>query len=325
MPQEEDHPDQDKNDWQEPDPFEPGSASIPLQEPEHEYGQLVPVDPLQQYIRRIRQYPQLSHEEETELAELYLKTGDREAAFRLVTANLMLVVKIAFEFRTQFQNMLDLIQEGNYGLMRAVQKFDPFKGARLSTYAAYWVRAYMLKHLLDNWRLVKVGTTNMRRKLLYRLRDMEEKLSAAGEPVTTKLLAEHFGATEEDVIEVQKSIGALDKSIYQPVEEGSSRQVVDTLAGSEVDFAHALGESQALEMLREAVERLKPALRPVERSLLEKRIMANEPVTLREIGEEYGVTREAIRQTEERLMKKLKEYLKKELGVEGEITTPPED
>jgi len=310
MSKEEDHPDQGMDDWQEP---------------EHDHGQLVPVDPLQQYISKIRRYPQLTLEEETELAELYSKTGDRDAAFRLVTANLMLVVKIAFEFRTQFQNMLDLIQEGNYGLMRAVQKFDPFKGARLSTYAAYWVRAYMLKYLLDNWRLVKVGTTNMRRKLLYRLRDMEQKLSAAGEPVTAKLLAEHFGATEEDVIEVQKSIGAQDKSIYQPVDEGSSRQVVDTLAGPEVDFAHALGESQVLEMLHDAIERLKPSLRPVEISLLERRILANEPITLREIGEEYGVTREAIRQTEERLMKKLKEYLKKELGVEGEITTPPED
>ena len=298
-----------------PAPDKPASSPSA---PKASSQELVPADPLQLYISKIRQYPQLSHEEEQELAEKFRQTGDREAAFRLVTSNLMLVVKIAFEFHSQFQNILDLIQEGNYGLMRAVQKFDPFKGARLSTYASYWVRAYMLKYILDNWRMVKVGTTNMRRKLLYRLREMEETLTAAGEPVTAKLLAESFGATEKDVIDIQKSMGAQDKSIYQPVEDGSSQQVLDTLPGAGGDYAQDLGDRQALDHLREAVERFKQGLRPVELTLLEKRILSDDPVTLREIGEIYGVTREAIRQTEERLAKKLKEYLRKELGAEDD-------
>ncbi|MDH5677700.1 MAG: sigma-70 family RNA polymerase sigma factor [Nitrospinota bacterium] len=322
MPQEDDFYEEEEPPPHESAHWEPDAVTLPSTEVDHR--ELVPIDPLQQYINKIRLYPQLTQEEEAELAERYMKTGDREAAFRLVTANLMMVVKIAFEFHTQFQNMLDLIQEGNYGLMRAVKKYDPFKGARLSTYAAYWVRAYMLKYLLDNWRLVKVGTTNMRRKLLYRLRDMEEKLSASGEPVSVKLLAEHFGASEEDVIEVQKSIGAHDKSIYQPVGDDPSHQVVDILPGADGDYAHALGESQALDKIKEAVAKFMPSLRPVERTLLERRVLADEPVTLREIGEEFGVTREAVRQTEERLLKKLKDYLKIELGIEGDITTPPE-
>jgi len=275
---------------------------------------LVPSDPLQLYISKIKQYPALSPEEELELAQRYKKTGDTDAAFRLVTSHLMMVVKIAFEFRSQFQNILDLIQEGNYGLMRAIKKFDPFKGARLSTYASYWIRAYMLKFLLDNWRLVKVGTTNMRRKLLYRLREMEHLLGQGGEPVTAKLLAEHFGAAENDVVEVRKSLGASDTSIYQPVSKDSDRRVIDILPSRTSDYADELGASQIMERFHDAVDKFKEGLKPSDLTLLEKRILSDEPLTLREIGEKHGVTREAIRQAEVRLLKRLKEYLRKEMG-----------
>ncbi len=275
---------------------------------------LVPSDPLQIYISKIKQYPALSHEEELELAQRYKLTGDTEAAFRLVTSHLMMVVKIAFEFRSQFQNVLDLIQEGNYGLMRAIKKFDPFKGARLSTYASYWIRAYMLKFLLDNWRLVKVGTTNVRRKLLYRLREMELRLEQGGEPATAKLLAQHFGATEDDVTEVRNSLGASDTSIYQPVGKDSDRRVIDILPSRIPDYADELGASQVMKRFHDAVDKFKEGLKPSDLTLLEKRILSDEPLTLREIGEKYGVTREAIRQAETRLLKRLKEYLRKELG-----------
>ena len=277
---------------------------------------IVPADPLQAYIGRVKEYRALSREEEMELARRYHETGDKELAFQLVTANLMLVVKLAFEFRTQFQNMLDLIQEGNYGLLRAVKKFDPFKGARLSTYATYWIKAYMLKYLLDNWRLVRVGTTNVRRKLLYNLKDIEQKLAIEGQEPDTKLLAAHFGATEKDVIEVQKSIGAVDTSIHQPVSEGSSREVGDTLASPGEDFAQTAEEEQLKERFNLAIEKFRKDLKPSDLVILDKRILSEDPMTLQEIGKENGVTREAVRQAEVRLTKRLTEFVKEELGDE---------
>ncbi len=290
---------------------------------EREEG-LVLADPLQLYISKIKQYKPLTKEEESKLAQHYQETGDREAALALVTSNLMLVVKIAFEFRSQFQNMLDLIQEGNYGLMRAVRKFSPFKGARLSTYAGYWIRAYILKYLLDNWRLVRVGTTNVRRKLLYNLRSLEEKLKSEGIEAGPKLLAKHFGATEADVIAIQQSLGASDTSIHQPVEEGSNRQVLDTLPAHNEDIADSMGYDQIMERFRAAVDKFKKNLKPSDVTLLEKRILADDPLTLREIGDIHGVTREAIRQAEGRLLKKLKVFLSEELADIGDIGHMPE-
>ncbi len=280
---------------------------------------LQPLDPLQAYINRVKEYPHLTRDEEAELARRLHDTGDKEAAFRLITANLMLVVKIAFEFRSQFQNTLDLIQEGNYGLMRAVKKFDPFKGNRLSTYAAYWIRAYMLKYLLDNWRLVKVGTTNVRRKLLYNLRDVEAKLRAGGVEPGPKLLAETFGATEQDVIEVQQSLGALDHSLDTPVEEGSTRTGMDLLPAAGQDVAQEVVDDDFHRQFKEAIARFAVDLKPSDSAILRQRLLADDPKTLQEIGEEHGITREAVRQAEGRLMKRLKTFLLDEMGDLGEM------
>jgi len=298
--------------WDETSPT--GSVEI-----SHDSEAVVPVDHLQLYINKLKHYPPLSREEEIELAKKFKETGDKEAAFRLVTSNLMLVVKIAYEFRSQFQNMLDLIQEGNYGLLRAVRKFDPFKGTRLSTYASYWIRAYILKYLLDNWRLVRVGTTNTRRKLLYNLKTIQQKLADSGADAGPKLLAEKFGATERDIIEIQQSLGASDTSLNQPMEEGGKRELVEMMPGGEVDMADDISHRQIMEKFRAAVERFKQGLKPSDLDLLEKRILCDNPLTLREIGETHGVTREAIRQAEERLMKRLKTYLSDELKGAGEV------
>ena len=148
-----------------------------------------------------RRYPPLDREEERKLARRYKETGDREALFRLITANLMLVVRVALSFRRAARNLLDLIQEGNVGLLQAIQRFDPELGVRLPTYAAWWVRAYMVKFLLDNVRLVRVGTTNARRKLLRNLHQEKQKLESKGFEVGPKLLAEHFGVSEQDVVD----------------------------------------------------------------------------------------------------------------------------
>ena len=140
-------------------------------------GALVPRDPFYAYLQEVRKYPALTEEEEKELAIRYKETGDLESAYKLTTANLMLVIKIAMTFKREWQNLMDLIQEGNVGLMKAVKNFDPFRGVRLSAYATWWIKSYILKHILDNWRLVRVGTTNARRKLLFNLKKEKEKLT----------------------------------------------------------------------------------------------------------------------------------------------------
>ena len=178
------------------------------------------VDILTAYLNEIRQYKNLTENEEQELAIKLRETNDSGAAYRLTTSHLMLVVRIAMTFRRQWQNMMDLIQEGNIGLLKAVKKFDPFRGVRLSSYATWWIRSYILKYMLDNWRLVRVGTTNNRRKLLYNLRKEKEKLENQGFTSTPKLLAEHFGVEESDVIDVQASLGVGDISVDTPMREG---------------------------------------------------------------------------------------------------------
>ena len=172
-------------------------------------GSLVPLDPFTAYLQEVKKYPLLSADEEKELAIRYKETGDLESAYKLTTANLMQVIKIAMTFKREWQNLMDLIQEGNVGLMKAVKNFDPFRGVPLSAYATWWIKYYILKHILDNWRLVRVGTTNARRKLLFNLKKEKEKLEREGFDPTTKLLAERFGVDEGEVIDVSASIGAM--------------------------------------------------------------------------------------------------------------------
>ncbi len=181
---------------------------------------LVPFDPFRRFLAEIRKYPPLTREEERDLARRYRDSGDREALFRLVTANLRMVVRVAYSFRQAARNMLDLVQEGNIGLLHAVDRFDPELGVRLPTYAAWWVRAYMVKFLLDNVRLVRVGTTNARRKLLRNLRQEKQRLEEKGYEVGPKLLADHFGVSEQDVTDVQQALTSRDVSLDEPLGGG---------------------------------------------------------------------------------------------------------
>lgn len=266
------------------------------------------VDPLTAYINELRQYPELSEEEEHEIAKMYQDTGDVNSAYRLITHNLMLVVKIAMGFRREWENMMDLVQEGNVGLMKAVQHFDPFRGVRLPAYASWWIKAYILKFILDNWRLVKVGTTNTRRKLLYNLRKEKEKLEAMGIDPTSKRLAESFGVDEKEVIDVQASLGASDVSMDMPTHPDSTMTPMKSLTdgsdpGDDVEY------QQFHEALREQIEDFTVDLKPIERDLLATRILSEDPRSLKEIGEDYNITREAVRQAEQRLLKKFKIYL----------------
>src|SRR5262245_55608269 len=177
-------------------------------------------DPLAVYMSEIKRYPLLTREEEHELAVKYTKTGDVVAARRLVTANLRLVVKIAHEYRRAHRNLLDLIQEGNVGLLQAVKKYDPYRGVKLSSYAAWWIRAYMLKFILNNWRLVKIGTTQAQRKLFFNLRKEREKLEQLGFQPTAALLAEKLDVPEKEVVEMERRLAAPEASLDAPVGSG---------------------------------------------------------------------------------------------------------
>ena len=276
-------------------------------------GALVPRDPFYAYLQEVRKYPALTEEEEKELAIRYKETGDLESAYKLTTANLMLVIKIAMTFKREWQNLMDLIQEGNVGLMKAVKNFDPFRGVRLSAYATWWIKSYILKHILDNWRLVRVGTTNARRKLLFNLKREKEKLEREGFDPTTKLLAERFGVDETEVIDVSASIGAMDVSIDTPVRPDSTMTPAQTLSQDGQSVEENVELKQFRQILNENIENFKAGLNPNEIEILNNRILSEDPLSLQEIGEQRGVTREAVRQAEQRLLKKFKTYIEEKM------------
>jgi len=269
------------------------------------------LDPLTAYIQEIRQYEGLSEEEEQALAIKYKDAGDLDAAYQLTTAHLMMVVRIAMTFKREWNNMMDLVQEGNIGLMKAVKNFDPFRGVRLSAYATWWIRSYMLKYILDNWRLVRVGTTNVRRKLLFNLRKEKEKLEKEGFAPSTKLLAERFGVDESEVIEVDASLGAMDVPIDAPVHPLSTATHADSLGHNETPEKIVVSE-MFLSALKEKIGAFKVNLKPMEQEILEDRVLSESPLSLQQIGDRHDITREAVRQAEVRLLKKFKTFIEEE-------------
>ena len=275
-------------------------------------GTLAPPDPFSAYVQEAKKYPILTEEEEKELAIKLRETGDVDAAYQLTTANLMLVVKIAMTFKREWQNVMDLVQEGNVGLMKAVKNFDPFRGVRLSAYATWWIKSYILKYILDNWRLVRVGTTNARRKLLFNLKKEKERLEREGFDPSTKLLAEHFGVNEGEIIDVEASIGAFDVSFDTPTHPDSPMTPAQSLSdGKSLEKGAEIGQFR--EILQQKIEGFKSELKPGEIEILEKRILSESPQSLQEIGDQRGVTREAVRQSEQRLLKKFRIYIEEEM------------
>ncbi|HEX9101881.1 MAG TPA: RNA polymerase factor sigma-32 [Polyangia bacterium] len=286
--------------------------------PEPKAGRsLARLDPLQLYIQDIRRYPLLSREQEHELAKHFVETGDVEAARRLVTANLRLVVKIAHEYRRAHRNLLDLIQEGNVGLVQAVKKYDPYRGVKLSSYAAWWIRAYMLKFILSNWRLVKIGTTQAQRKLFFNLKKEKDKLEAMGFDSSSKALADALNVPEREVIDMEKRLGQGEMSLDAPLarDDEGGRSHLDMLesAGDTRPDVRAEGDEFRV-LLRAKLEEFAKTLRGRELTIFQERLLTDEPKTLQEIGESYGISRERARQLEKRLTDKLKKYLQAELG-----------
>ena len=274
---------------------------------------LVQADTFKHYLQQIARYPRLTREEEHDLALRYRKYADPEAAYRLVTGNLRLVVRIAQDYRRAFLNMLDLIQEGNVGLMHAVKKYDPFRGVPFSGYAAWWIRAYILKHLLDHWSIVKVGTTNARRRLFFNLKKEKERLEREGITPGPRLLAETFDASEQDVEDVARALSVRDVSLDAPVAQDSERRFWETIPIGDAPPDEMVAQDQLREILHEKLAAFGRGLKARERFVFQKRLVAEEPVTLQQIGDHFGLTREAARLIEKKVISKLREFLKREL------------
>lgn len=278
-------------------------------------------DSLQVYMREVQRHPLLSPEKEHELAVHYLQTGDVDTAARLVTANLRLVVKIAYEYRRAYRNMMDLVQEGNIGLMQAVKRYDPYRGVKLSSYAAWWIRAYMLRFILNNWRMVKLGTTQAQRKLFFNLNKEKAKLSALGIEPTHAEIAQRLNVDEKDVIEMDRRLSRGDASLDATVSEADGRSTtrMDLIPTSSAGPDQLAEGREIGELVRERLEEFRQTLSGKDVTIFDKRLVAEEPLTLQELGQEFGVSRERVRQLEARLTGKLRVFLREHLGAAVEV------
>lgn len=271
-------------------------------------------DPLQSYLSEISQYKLLTREEEVELGIRIQEHEDPDAAYQLVTANLRLVVKIALDFqRVWMQNLLDLIQEGNIGLMQAVRKFDPYKNVKFSYYASFWIKAYILKFIMDNWRLVKIGTTQGQRKLFFKLKKEKQKLIEQGFDPKPKLLAERLGVSPKEIIDMDQRLDGWDVSLDAPLKEDSDTERIEFL-NSESDSAEDQVARKELEsLLHNKVEAFKKELAERELEIFNSRIFSEDPLTLQEIGEKYNISRERVRQIEKNITRRMKDFFQSEL------------
>jgi RNA polymerase sigma-32 factor len=302
----------------------PARAAQRAPAPLRERG-LGPSDPLARYMAELAKHPPISREEEHELAVRWRETGDVEAARRLVLANLRLVVKIAMEYRRAWTNTLDLIQEGNVGLLQATHRFDPDQGVKLASYAAYWIRAYVLKFILDNIRLVRLGRTRAERKLFFRLNKERRELERRGFEAGPRLLAERLDVSERDVTDMQARLSEPELSLNAPVRrDESAAELGDFVASAAASPEQGVGDAQLREVFLERVREFAKELDLRDRRILDERILSEEPRTLQELGVEFGVTRERVRQLEARLVTRLSEYLKQHL-VDFEFYAAPRE
>ena len=288
------------------------AVSAPDQPPDS--GQLVPYDPLSRYLAELRRFPILSREEEVEIAKRYLKYRNPEDAYRLVTANLRLVVKIANEFARASRNLLDLIQEGNVGLMEAVKNFDPYRGIRFPSYAVWWVRAYIYRYLINNWRLVKIGTTQAQRKLFFNLRKESERLEAEGFSAQPKLLAQRMGVKESEVREMQERMAQSEISLDAPAGPEDDTRLIDAIPDSDGNPEETTSQAEWRSFAHEKIEQFATTLKDKELEIFRVRLLAEDPPTLQEVGTRFGISRERVRQIESRLKRRLKDFLKESAG-----------
>jgi RNA polymerase sigma-32 factor len=280
-------------------------------------------DAMSAYLREVQRHPLLTADDTRILAEQFVQTQRPELAARLVTSNLRLVVKIAYEYRRAYKNIMDLVQEGNIGLMQAVRRYDPSRGVKLSSYAAWWIRAYILRFILNNWRLVKLGTTQAQRKLFFNLRKKRAELVARGIDPTNAEIAKQLNVDESDVAEMDVRLTSAEGSLDAPIGDAEGRSIakIDMMpAPAEGPEALLAGEElQAL--LKTKLQTFRETLvgKVKEIAIFDERLVSDEPLTLQELGTRFGISRERVRQLEHRLTGRLREFLQAEMGDATEI------
>jgi RNA polymerase sigma-32 factor len=275
---------------------------------------LTKFDPLQRYLSEISRYRLLTREEEVELGRRVQEEDDMEAAYQLVTSNLRLVVKIALEFqRVWMQNLLDLIQEGNIGLMQAVKKFDPYKNVKFSYYASFWIKAYILKFIMDNWRLVKIGTTQGQRKLFFKLKKEKQRLIEQGFDPKPKLLSQRLGVSEREIVDMDQRLDGWDVSLDSPVKDGSDTGRIEFVSEGTASAEDKVAKKEIEALLHNKVAEFREQMTQRELEIFDQRIFSDAPVTLQEIGDRYGISRERVRQIEKNVIKKMRDFFKNEI------------
>lgn len=271
---------------------------------------VVTTDPLARYLSEIRRYPLLTRDKEYELAVLYREKGDKKAAEMLVTANLRFVVKVAAEYTKFGARLIDLVQEGNVGLMHAVREFNPYKGVRLITYAVWWIRGYIQEYLMRQYSMVRIGTTANQRKLFYQLQRQREELERMGANEAVAQISGRLGIAPEEVSAMQQRLSSRDVSLDKPLSDDQDTTLLAMQSSpDEEGVDERLGTLEEVRRLRQHLEELRPSLNEREQMILDERLLADEPLTLQEIGEKYKITREAVRQIEQRLMEKIRDQL----------------
>jgi RNA polymerase sigma-32 factor len=278
-------------------------------------------DPLQAYLREVQRHPLLTPEEEQTLAQRYAATQNVDAAARLVTANLRLVVKIAYEYRRAYKNIMDLIQEGNIGLMQAVKKYDPNRGVKLSSYSAWWIRAYILRYIINNWRLVKLGTTQAQRKLFFNLNKEKARLSAMGVDPTPERIAKNLGVEEQEAAEMERRLSSGEMSLDAPVGDNEGRPVsrIELMASGLMGPDSTVATEELNDIVRAKLAEFRVGLKGKDLDIFDKRLVADDPLTLQELGDQFGISRERVRQIEARLTMNLRQFLVQALGDAVEV------
>lgn len=286
-------------------------------------GSLTRFDPMAAYQREIQRHPVLPPEKTQELAVRFQQTQDPSAAAALVTSNLRLVVKIAYEYRRAYKNIMDLVQEGNIGLMQAVKRYDPYRGVKLSTYAALWIRAYILRYIINNWRLVKLGTTQVQRKLFFNLRKKRAELQALGIDPTHAEIAKQLDVPESEVAEMDVRLTSGEKSLDAPVGDADGRSIarVDMMPSGADGPEAAAASVEIQSLLKDKLAEFRKTLLAKEKELaiFDERLVADDPLTLQELGDRFGISRERVRQLEQRLTGRLREYLSETLGDASDV------